>query len=232
MTGAQRHLDDQETLSAATGGTLSAASAEHLSSCPDCQADIDFVAGLGDHATTAPAVSVPALATEAADGDVAPERGELWRVRWHEVAELAVVWLPPRPWVRSFPASTDLGFGDDRTVRLGDDDSNLGPLEIWVGLGVDLPIALFERKLGQVTSSAIDTIAIYHHANTSGETADGINVGAPITSRLDDRFEYRNILSDRFTTLADSVLAGERTDPDRYAAAARDASDQRRGRRG
>lgn len=216
MTHTDRHLTDIEVVAAVEmAAELPAEVDDHLRRCDACREDVEVVRSLPDTA----AGSTLRVATAEADASP-PRRGDLWRVTNGGVADLAFVWSSPRPWVRVFPASTDTAYSDDRTVAVGPEDNSLAlPLGIWCGLGFDLALDLFDRKMAVVTMQAVEAVQAVHRSVPRDEPLEGAAVGAPITSLLDDRFEYRAALAERFTALADTMLDDADDEvPDQYAA--------------
>lgn len=210
------HPTDRE-LSALLDGTVDDALQPHIDECAYCRSRLR---------AAGPAIDVPAEVTIEARHidlptpvmDALPERGDVWRLAWEDVRELAVVVGVSGDGVMVAPLFDDPNdVADEWTLLL---DASSSTLDIDFGIGVahrfTLPLFVFDARLarldGEVMSSIDDAAGAYRH----GERPDG-KTGAPVHGPLDPRIEALGEITDEFAILTEaawveSTAAGVATD--------------------
>ncbi len=184
--------------------------AEHVAGCARCQQRVGQATGVAfDRPEVDPALSrmlvVPADgAFESRDDPVA---GDVWRVVWDGLTELALV----------RPVDTENGLVTALPMMDVDDADEwsmvtafkVGDVEVAVAasvaLEVTLPWCVLDARVGGLGADAMTSCALLRTAfRSGGDSAGQANVGAPVWSRLDERAEALDDLAERFHDLANA----------------------------
>jgi hypothetical protein len=167
------HLLDVDLL------TPSASGGKHLAECGWCRQrqqvaehhrddldDDDFLraarrrAEAGGAAALAPATRLtPTLHALTVDTVVREDVavGQLWRLRWEQATELAVVLAVDRWWVTVAPVTTDVSAADEFSVLLPPTASVLSTaLAACVSLECTVPLFVFDRQIAPASRPTVD----------------------------------------------------------------------------
>jgi hypothetical protein len=174
----------------------------HLRGCALCRT---LVASAGRPiATPRPVPFEPQESFEVPKSREAPSPGEVWRLAWDAVSELGLVWRSVDGYFSVVPVRPDAGFADDRTVVVDSHAAILsGTLALWFGLESSVPLAVFDRYWFDVDPEPLAAIRARVRERKPIESAE-FTMGTPIIDALDDRYEYREQLTDHFEALATS----------------------------
>jgi hypothetical protein len=145
---------------------------------------------LADLIAAAAAVTVPDAARAAvtgADRPGAPQPGELWRARPPEGGPVTLIWLRSLgpAGVAAVPVSFDVEQADEDSLIVPPEQSPLG-----------VPLLLH-----RAAETVIDPRGLLDRLGRIDLTGEGA-VGPRTVSPLDERIEYRQVLTDRLATLA------------------------------
>lgn len=222
------HPSDLE-LSGFLDGRLEAAAAagvqQHLDACLACRAHIGepqaveatdpddtALAGLVEASPQLDEQIVAALATPR---EVERTPGQLWRLEWRGHTVLAVLLDHADEGGRLVaPATTDPEWGDQYTVVVAQDRSPLAvELAVWAALRTRVAEETLDRPLGSGDHMLLKTLKAVHEAFLEGEPVEatqleaGLQVGLPITTPGDERWEYRQQLMGGLTALGEQASA-------------------------
>jgi hypothetical protein len=135
-----------------------------------------------------------------------PERGDVWRLAWEDVRQLAVVLEVGGDGIVVSPLFDDPDDVADEWTRLF--DAPTSALGIGFGIGVahrfTLPLFVFDARLSQIEAEIMsgidDGAAAYRHgARPNGRT------GGPVHGRLDPRIEALGEIADEFAILTEAT---------------------------
>ncbi len=139
-----------------------------------------------------------------------PAAGEVWRLSWDDVSELALVWRAIDDYFRVVPLRPDPEYADERTVVTGTGSSILpGDVALWFGLESSVPLGVFDRYWFEIDLEPLGGVRAAIRERKPVEAAH-VRVGAPVTSALDARYEYREDISDRYEQLTNAHWRIER----------------------
>lgn len=176
----------------------------HVRSCALCRARL---------ASTGPAIELPdALGeAEANIGPVAqdsyslPTPGDVWRLAWEDIRSLAVVIRDRDEQVTVVPLLIDAPHeADEWTLILAGDDTSLGfETGAAVAHPFDLPIFVFDARVGQLAEPALERLTAGVSDYRRGRRLTGAT-GPAVTGPLDDRVEAQGEVVDQFVALAEA----------------------------
>jgi hypothetical protein len=151
--------------------------------------------------------------------------GELWRLRWQDVTELAVVVAIDQWWVTVAPVTTDVNAADEYDIILPETASVLGTeFAACLSLESTVPLFVFDRQITPASRPALDTgkaatqlpppetIRDAWRAWRRGVTGPAhLTFGTPVDEADLDRRELRSSIAGGFTHLAGaaSVIQGD-----------------------
>jgi hypothetical protein len=183
--------------------------AAHVLGCGRCQQRIGQASG--DAAIIVDAdLSATQTAQLVADGghesrDQEPVAGEVWRVAWGDVTELAVIRNTDAENLRVtvLPVS-EIESADEWSLltaaMIGDVEL---PVAASVALEVSLPWCVLDARVGGIPVTASEDLSRLGMAfRTGAEPPDDIRIGDPVWSRLDERAGALDDLADQFHGLA------------------------------
>lgn len=145
--------------------------------------------------------------------------GQMWRLRWQDVTELAVVVKVDRWWVTVAPVTTDVSAADEFSLILPAVASMLGTeFAVCFSLETTVPLFVFDREITPASRPTLDkaksaaqlpppeTIRDVWRAwrrGVAGRT--DLIYGAPVDEADLDRRELRNAVAEGFTQLASAA---------------------------
>ena len=200
------HPTDRE-LSALLDGSVDPALRSHIDECAYCRSRLR---------AAGPAIDVPVEVTIEARRidlptpvtDALPERGDVWRLAWEDVRELAVVLGVSDDGVTVTPLFDDPDDVADEWTLLFDASSSA--LGIAFGIGVahrfTLPLFVFDSRLAQFEANVVSSIENAAAAYRRGDRADG-RTGAPVHGQLDPRIDALGEITDEFAILTEAAWA-------------------------
>lgn len=120
-----------------------------------------------------------------------PSEGDIWSARWGSTIQLIGVREVNAGVVFVCPLSYDVALGDEASVLLPASGQTLGRDVIaFTSLGRELPTFVLEFRFGQISRDGLDDIR------------NGIGIGAPITSVLDERGQLLELIEERMLSLS------------------------------
>ena len=124
-----------------------------------------------------------------------PQRGQLWRAAWDDVAALVVI--AGSADVRTIPVviATADQVGDESTVAVTTENNM--QVAVWTGLHAEIMMFTLDHRIGDLTASSLAAV-------TAAEAGTHLSEWAPITSDLDDRTLVRLALEERLQAFADA----------------------------
>lgn len=141
-----------------------------------------------------PAAVIDALNASPPD----PARGQIWRARWQDRNQLILLRTVNDDAVAA-PVALDVALADDSAAILNAEDTTLRlPMVQWPALARPVPIRILDRWVGELTSVGASVLN-----PTPGEAA--LPGGRPVVSPVDPRAEYRAMLEDTMTELAEAT---------------------------
>lgn len=155
----------------------------------------------------APAEAVLPPAASWEERDVEPAVGDIWRVGWEGVVELAVIRATDQESLRlSVLPVTEPEFSDQwcliTEVLAG---SVRMPVAVSSAHEASIPWCVLDARVGSLPDTAIADLEMLRRSFRSGnEPTDELAVGTPVRSRLDERAEALDDLGDRFHELANA----------------------------
>jgi len=188
----------------------------HVSGCGRCQQR------LGTVDDEPPIASVPI--TEVASGaalsapstweerEADPIAGDVWRVAWDDINELAVVRaIDPRNLRLSVLPLTEPEAADQWSLLT---EIAIGAVQLPVAVSaaheVSIPWCVLDARVGRVAADTIaDLDELRRLFRTGAEPSDAYAVGDSVWSRLDERAEHLDELGERFQLLANVDWAPE-----------------------
>lgn len=130
-----------------------------------------------------------------------PTSGQVWRLTWNDVSELALVWRAIDDYFSVVPVRPDPDFADERTIIIESGSSVLpGDIALWFGMESYVPPAVFDRFWFEMDVGSLTTARTSVRERKPVEAAL-VRTGVPITNALDARYEYREDLADRCESL-------------------------------
>ena len=133
------------------------------------------------------------------------ERGQVWRVRWEDTSQLAMVWSAEIDWVGMIPVTPDPNYADESCVILASEGAD-GHSVLWLGLETPLPYHVLDYQVSVLPTDGLKTVRKMLRQGKSIDTID-LKIGQPIMSAFDDRYLYRSELGETFNLLAESEWA-------------------------
>lgn len=134
-----------------------------------------------------------------------PEQGQVWRVRWEDTSQLAMVWSADIDWVAMIPVTPDAAYADDSCVILTTEAPD-GHSVLWLGLETPLPYHVLDAQVSYLPTDHLDAARRLFRKGKPIDTVE-LAVGQPIMSSFDDRYLYRSALAEDFEILAESHWA-------------------------
>ncbi len=238
---------DPHLLDTDFGGRLSESREKHLAWCGWCQqrftqamADYDqadeeaFIAAARKRAISEDGAALRKLTTvrpdlhlltvsQGSDADV--EVGQLWRLRWHDTAETALVVALDRWWVTVAPVTTDISTADEYSVILPAIATVFHvPAAVCFSLECVVPLFTFDQLISRPGSPALavrelseqmsapETLHDVWRAWRRGTTPpQQLTYGQPLLDGDLDRRELRSALAAEFMPLveASAMVPGE-----------------------
>ena len=201
-------------LAALVDGRLSAAEAaevnDHVTGCRRCLQRLGQCNGrrsVPDGSSLAG--QEPVLAPEASweDRDVDPATGEVWRMAWEGIVELAVIRATDPDGLRlSVLPIADVEFADEWSLVTEAIAAEVGlPVAVSAAHEVSVPWCVLDARVGKVSDAALADLAALRQSFRSGtDPAAELRRGEPVWSRRDDRAEALDDLADRFHELANA----------------------------
>ena len=142
-----------------------------------------------------------------------PTPGEVWRLTWDDISELALVWRLEDDYFRVVPLRADPDYVDDRTL-IAETAFELipGPIALSFGSESSVPLAVFDRYWFELNLDSLVEIrrAIREHEQ---EKVSDAHLGMPFDGHADARYEYREDLADRFEWLTSAHWRTESESP-------------------
>lgn len=225
MTPHPSDLDLSRFLDGRLEATAAGRVQQHLRECLACRVHISKpqpveaaeadARVLTDLAEASPQMDEQAVAALATSREVERAPGQLWRLEWRGRTVLTVLFNHGEHGGRVVaPATTDPQWGDQYTVVVPGRRSPLAvELAVWAGLRTIVPEETLDRPLGPADRTLLQTLKAAHEAFLRNKPVDtayldaDLQVGLPITSPADERWEYRRQLLGQITMLAEQ--AGE-----------------------
>jgi hypothetical protein len=141
--------------------------------------------------------------------------GQLWRLRWEQASELAVVLAVDRWWVTVAPATADVSAADDLSLLLPRTASVLNiALAVCVSLECTVPLFVFDRLIAPASRPTIDSEEAAAHLpppdtlrdvwrawRRSTPGPENLAYGTALDDGDLDRRELRAAISSSFTVL-------------------------------
>lgn len=198
----------------------------HLRTCQPCKvraaqadgplptADASTIAGL---AATSPQLSQQVQHAVTQRRGLEPAAGQLWRLSWRAQTILAVL-VDAAPesggWL-VVPVTTDAEWADQYTLIIDEASSPAGaPLALWAALRTTVPTECLDRPLAELgLRKELETAynAFLDDAPIPNVLPDTMTTGTPIISPADERWEYRETVSERISAMA--AVAEELANP-------------------
>ena len=113
------------------------------------------------------------------------ERGQVWRVRWEDTSQLAMVWSAEIDWVGMIPVTPDPNYADESCVILASEDPD-GHSVLWLGLETPLPYHVLDCQVSVLPTDGLKTVRKMLRQGKSIDTID-LKIGQPIMSAFDHR---------------------------------------------
>lgn len=145
--------------------------------------------------------------------------GQLWRLRWQDVTELALVVNVDRWWVTVAPVTTDVSAADEFSLILPRTASVLETeFAVCFSLETTVPLFVFDREITPASQATLDEATAASHIpppqtvrdvwrawrrGTLGPTH--LTHGTPVDEADLDRRELRNAIAAGFTQLASAA---------------------------
>lgn len=188
--------------------------AAHVATCATCRTRL-AAAGAPVRTPTPralPDLEVPAVAEERTN---TPSAGDIWRVAWEDVRQLALVRAATADVVSVVPLVLELPqLADEWTLLLPAGASTLGiELGSAVAHTYALPRYVFDSKVGAVDQGILAVVEDARLAYRTGSVLD-VAAGTPIAGPLDPRIEAIGEMIDEFVELAEASWVGEHQDAD------------------
>ena len=154
-------------------------------------------------------------ALDAADAPE-PAEGQLWRLAAGPTAPVVLAWIRqvrgPET-VAVVPVTLDVAMADDYSLIVAAADN---PLGVDLVLHTTAESTVDGRSLLNTIGvlNVADDVAATRNARRSGQPVIGLSVGAPIASVTDERFEYRQQLSESLVPLTAGAFTPDTSDED------------------
>lgn len=127
-----------------------------------------------------------------------PTEGDIWSARWGSTIQLIGITEVHSDGVSVCPLSYDVALGDEGSVLLPTGRQTMSQDVIALTLlSRELPSFVLEFRFGQISEDGLDDIR------------DGIGVGAPITSVLDERSQLVEFIEARMLSLSSASWVSE-----------------------
>lgn len=133
-----------------------------------------------------------------------PTRGDVWRVAWDDVHQLAVVLSESDAEVVVAPVLPEPRLADEWTVLLAASRSDVG-LELAVAAvhRFTLPLFVFDACVGRLSPEGMETVAVAATDYQRGSTTN-MPTGTPVLNVLDERVEAIDALAEEFVDLSEA----------------------------
>lgn len=204
-----------------TDTELLASDSQHVRSCVRCRTRMALLSGRV-HRVDGPAPDYPppagvdrrlidAFNELSEDG---PQPGQLWRLEFDGTAVPVVVVevFDADQEMAVAPLGEDPGYADAATVIVSDADSPLGlGFGLWTAVEHQVPLFAADRFIGYLHTEAWAQVERYRRALRDGEELSG--AGAPLSSEIDPRLDYRAALERDVLELAQAAWAVVNQEP-------------------
>ena len=123
-----------------------------------------------------------------------PQRGQLWRAAWDDVAALVVIVGSADGRTIPVVIATADQVGDESTVAVTTENNM--QVAVWTGLHAEIMMFTLDHRIGDLTASSLAAV-------TAAEAGTHLSAWAPITSDLDDRTLIRLALEEELQAFAE-----------------------------
>ena len=124
-----------------------------------------------------------------------PQRGQLWRAAWGDVAALVVIAGSVDGRTIPVMIATADQVGDESTVAATTENNMRAA--VWTGVHAEIMMFTLDHRIGDLTASSLADV-------TAAQAGTHLSEWAPITSDLDDRTLIRLALEEKLQAFAET----------------------------